>query len=50
MRRKLSEFASTRTGLKNSMWKHKYTAEQIKNLSEGQKEEIGIHQRNIYKK
>ena len=37
MRKKLSEFASTRTGSKNPMWKHKYTEEQIKNLSEGQK-------------
>lgn len=37
MRRKLSEFASTRTGSKNPMWKHKYTTEQLEKMSVSQK-------------
>lgn len=36
MRKKLSEYASTRIGDKNSMWKHKYTAEQLKHISDAQ--------------
>ena len=37
MRKKLSEFASTRTGEKNSMWHHVYTDEQLKRISEANK-------------
>lgn len=40
MRKKLSEFASTRTGEKNSMWKHKYTPEQLEKMSNSQKTSI----------
>ena len=36
MRKKLSEFASTRIGEKNSMWKHEYTPEQLKRMSNAQ--------------
>lgn len=44
MKRKLSEFASTRTGEKNSMWKHQYTPEQIKNMSNAQKNSVKAYE------
>lgn len=43
MRKKLSEFASTRTGEKNAMYHHNYTEEQRKHLSDGQKNSIYCH-------
>ena len=44
MRRKLSEFASTRTGSKNPMWKHKYTTEQLEKMSVSQKTSIKAYE------
>lgn len=43
MRKKLSEFASTRVGEKNPMYRHEYTEEQRKHLSEGQKNSKYCH-------
>lgn len=43
MRKKLSEFASTRVGEKNPMYCHEYTEEQRKHLSEGQKNSVYCH-------
>lgn len=47
MRKKLSEFASTRTGEKNPMWHHVYTDEQLKNIVKLQGVEHGNVAKNI---
>lgn len=44
MRKKLSEFASTRTGEKNPMWKHEYTPKQLEKMSYSQKTSIKAYE------